>query len=113
MAIWYVHRNGGPGTPISSAHQSHKDDGSSPMPDYCPEALDDQTSAELQAFLSAASAPPAPVLDAPTLAAALIASGGLTQAAIDSAVAGGNGSVVAAGVAAVKPSLARPAGPAP
>jgi hypothetical protein len=43
MTIWYVHRRNGA---ISSAHADLQ-------PDYAEEALDDQTSTELQTFLQA------------------------------------------------------------
>jgi hypothetical protein len=45
MAIWWVARNGGPGTPISWAGQ-YRQEG------YADEALDDADSSELSAFLS-------------------------------------------------------------
>jgi hypothetical protein len=50
MAIWYVHRPAGPGTAISWAGQYQQ-------PGYADETLDDQSSAELQAFLNP---PPTP-----------------------------------------------------
>lgn len=48
MTTWYVHRSGGA---IASAHQER-------MAGYNDEPLDDQASAELQAFLAP---PPAPI----------------------------------------------------
>lgn len=96
---FFVHRNGGPGTPISSAHQGVEVDGQivSPMPDYCAEALADNNP-ELVAFL----APPvaAPVLDATTLAAALVAKGIIGQPDIAAAVAARAASVAAINVKA-------------
>lgn len=58
MTIWFIHRRDD-GT-IASAHEGNIVDGQavSPMPDYCSEALDDATDAEIQAFFAAADAAP-------------------------------------------------------
>lgn len=49
MTTWYVHRNGGPGTPISMAGQHEQ-------PGYADEALDDASDREILAYLAVATA---------------------------------------------------------
>ena len=53
MTVFYVHRNGGPGTPISMA-------GEHQQPGYADEALDDPTNAEIPAYRAIVTAPAAP-----------------------------------------------------